>query len=746
MTPGRFALAALFAALAFMPAVERVVAGESFPWQNVASESYYTLNVDEGTMSVRVEALVQPGGGDIDDVWLWLMPGAIDVKVLQGETELEFEYVEDLEANQPGLLIATLSKTLKGKLTTELVLSYTVPSQDDEFTRMQPGAIEAAFVSQGAGSFVLVDVPVDAENVMDPGCLLAASQPGSVKDAGYERWVCGEALVVALATDDPETLQKCARMDDRCRQRLLDDPFSAYVQSVTDPSLRGVLKEPFVLGGREFTLELRYFREDAAWAQRQFDIAKQALPKLEALFGHPYPFDTILMRQSHHIEWIGAAGVAFNGEMLLASDTGVDDEVTVHEIAHMWAGLNLESNWLWEGLAEWATQATAPELGIVTRDWGWQDTGYTDPIATWYNGSGVFDPYYWYGKSAAFWHAYEAAVGGRENMTKVLAQMGDDNVVTPITGKWFMDRGEEVSGANLDALFLEWVWVPEYASRELAARRTAHDLAKGLKVRAVEYGLTGVPPDIQDMLDNWSFKSIADRVARADAALLDYGEVLAASDAAGLVRSTAVSDTWSTGTLAQIEAVIQQQQGVIDAIASAEKTIAAEPDDSPAWELLADAREAYADGELQDATRFASAAAAYVFNRVASVQMIAIAEAEKGLYSENFLKRIGMLFEDPEGDLEAAHAAAEAGQAGEAVRLARQAFESWNGAQARGLQRLAMLAGLMSAITFGSWFLLKRIDFGGGDGEISATTARRAVDGEPTVPSRRTWRDWENTN
>jgi hypothetical protein len=747
MSRWRFALVGLLAALAFLPATERVAAGDTFPSQNIASESYYALNVEEGTMSVRVEALVQPGGADIDEVWLWLMPGGTDVKVMQDGVEIEHEFTDlGLTAADPKLLIAKLAKTLRGKLTTELVMTYAVPTQDDEFTRMQPGAIEAAFVSQGAGSFVLVDVPQHGQNVMDPGCLKAASQPDGVKEIGYERWVCGEALLIALSTDDPETLQKCARLDDRCRQRLIDTPFSAFVQSVTDASLQGVLKEPISLGEREFTLELQYFREDAAWAQRQFEVATQALPKLEALFGQPYPFDTIILRQSHHIEWIGAAGVAFNGQMLLASDTGVDDEVTIHEIAHQWAGLGLEGPWLWEGLAEYATQVIAPELGIATRDWGWQATGFTDPLATWYNGSGVFDSYYWYGKSAAFWHAYEAAVGGRENMTTVLGQMEISASADPITGRWFMDRGEEVSGANLDALFLEWVWVPDYAGRELEARRTAYDLVNALKLRAVEFGFEGIPTDIQSSMDSWSFKSISDKVTRANAALDGYAVLLTDSDAAGLARSNAVAAAWPESTITQVEGVIQQQRRVIESIVNAAETIAEEPAGSAAWDILDEARDAYAEGDLAAASELASEAVAYVYNQFASVQMIEIAEIEKGLYKENFFKRIGMLFEDPDADLQAAYVAVEAGETAEAVRLARQAFETWNGAQARGLQRLAMLAGVMSALTFGSWFLLRRIDFGRDDEVVSASRARRAVEGNQPPPEKRSWRDWENTN
>lgn len=740
----RIVFCAAFVALAVLPGASLVRAGTTFPWQNVASESYFHLDVEEGVIDARVDVVVQPGSAEIDEVWLWLMPGATEIEVRQGETVLVFEeQISGYDEDGPKLIAATLVKPLKGKLTTNLELTYTVPAQSAAAIRIEPGAIEAAMVSQGAGSFVLIDVPQHGENVMDPGCLLASSQPEAVRDIGYERWVCGEALLIALSTDDSETLGKCAAMNDRCRQRLVDTPFSAYAQSVTDPSLQRTLHAPITLASREMDVELRYFREDGDWAARQFELAQQALPRLEALFGFDYPFDDVLLRQSHHIEWIGAAGIAFDGQMLLAEGTGVDDEVTIHELAHQWAGLNLETKWLWEGLAEWATQVVAPGLGVATRDWGWQATGHTDPLATWYNGSAVFDSYYWYGKAAAFWHEYEAAVGGRENMTAILAMMDDDPAELPITDRWFLDRGEAVSGANLDAIFLEWVWYEDYASIQLADRRAAHDIVKGLESRAAAAGLTGIPVDIQASLDSWSFKSVEDRVARADRLITDYLDLMASAAGLGLAQTTLLAETWSITTLAQAEQLLQQVRIAVETIRAASSTLADEPAESPGVALLAESRSAYAEGDLESATSLASDAVAAVYNEVASVRMIIVAEATQERYSENFLKRIGLLFEDPAADLEAARQAAAAGESSEAVALASSAYEAWDGAQARGLQRLAIVAGLLSAVTFGSWYLLGRVDRGRKE-EVTVARVRDAVPGAPAAAPRSNWRDWEN--
>jgi hypothetical protein len=40
------------------------------------------------------------------------------------------------------------------------------------------------------------------------------------------------------------------------------------------------------------TLELRYFKRDKAWADKQFATARQVLPMLESLYGFNYPHES----------------------------------------------------------------------------------------------------------------------------------------------------------------------------------------------------------------------------------------------------------------------------------------------------------------------------------------------------------------------------------------------------------------------------------------------------------------------
>lgn len=712
----------------------------------MASETYYSLDVPNGAMTVRVEAEVQPAGAQLTAVELWAMPGAREVKVTRNGSDLPIE-IDAAFSDIPALVTATLDQPLKGKLTAKLVMTYSVPPGETLLTDLKAGAIETMLVSQGLGSFVFVDIPVDAENVLDPGCVFAKSQPGDVKDAGNERWVCGDVLGAAFGGNDDSVRARCAALDDRCRQRSLDLPFSAFVQSTTDSTLLLNLDADVALAGAMVPLRLRYFRSSSEWANQQFSVAQQALPKLEALFGHPYPHQEVLLRESNYLLFGGARGVAFteSGEMLLAVGTGVESHTTIHELAHQWAGLALGEPWIWEGLAEYARRTIGPELGLTPYLREWKSLGYTDPLSTMYNGSAVFDSDYWYGRSGDFWFAFESAVGGRENMTTVLGRIDDDPARHPLDGRWFIDAGEDVSGANLDQLFLDWVWAHDYARPLLGERRAAYDLLNAFKVEAAELGLVGVPMDIQANLDEWSFSPVAGQVDRARDVLESYRALLVATDAAGLTRTTDVAEAWGTSNIASLYSLVAKHSETVNLVVRAGAGLDGLDEDHPAFVELQKARIAYNDGELEIASQHATAALAEVYNVDASARMIEIAAEEEAGFTPDFFKTIGLFLSDPSGDLETAKAAYAEGDYATALAQSRSAYEAWNGARPRGLQRLALLAGVMGGLSLLVWWVLTRMDRGGKGGRtdrVGHRLEREATTGKRAAAS---WRDWENT-
>lgn len=736
------------ALLQISPSASLAAAAATNPFPS-ASESYYRLDVPNGTMSVTVEAQVQNSSGkEASSIPLHTLPTAANVVVKRDGAVLTTKVTAGSEKpEQTGVVVATLTTPMKSNARANFVMTYDIPAHKGDLMRLEPGVIETAFIGQGTGSFVFVDVPTNGENYFDPGCLKQNPQPSEASSAGFDRWVCGDVAVIALNTNNPDVLKRCAALDDKCRQReSTTGLFSAFVQSITDQTTRGRLTTDLQMKGGIKKLEFGFFRRDQVWAEKQFAIAQAALPKLEEAFAYAYPNgDRISMRQSHQINLIGAAGIAFpeQGEVLLTPNTGFDEEVTVHELAHQWAGFNLSEGWLWEGLAEYGMLTVAPTLGIKPIDRKWQSFGYKDPLITWHNGSLIGNPDYWYGKAGAFWLTYQTAIGGPENMRKVLALISPHDARAPFDGRWFMDNGERVSGANLDKLFLESVFNPATASGLLTERRAIYDSLGVLNGKAVALGLNGTPSDIFDNLDVWTFSAVPDQITRGSSVLDSYAAVVALTAAAGLPPSQGVAASWGKRTLTETAAVIEHQRQAAQVLRDALQQLASAPPDAPLVKQLALATEKFAAGDYSDSTRLASASVTAAFNLDAASRMIALAKQKQSTYKPGFLEKIGMLMNDPDGDLAAAQSSYAAGDGTRALGLSQSAYKGWSDSKARGLRSLAVLAGAMCAVSVGVWLVLRRINSGA---QRAVATARGAQVGHFIEASEATarWKDWEN--
>ncbi|HET7737273.1 MAG TPA: hypothetical protein VFK32_01750 [Tepidiformaceae bacterium] len=717
-----------------------------FLGQNIASHTFYTLDPTKASVSVRMEATVGVADGleQLATVSLLTMPGAENVIVRQDGTPLILPEV--IQAPEPyanlKVVKATLLKPLKGALTADIVMTYTVPQMSDGEFFIASGVIETPFVSQGPGSFVSVDMPESGDNYIDPGCLVGADQPSAVASSGFKRWVCGETILLAIYAEEPAVLERCARLDNSCRQQS-EQPLIAHAQSVTDPGLLSTLEQDLSLAGdRTVKMSLRYFRGDTAWAEAQFETARAAFPRLEALFGFPYPHEAVVLRQSNYIGFIGAAGVAFSsiGEVLVTNsgDLAFDKEVTIHELAHQWAGRQLETSWLWEGQAEWATHIVAPELGVSLRgDFAaWASLGYDDPLATWYNGSSVFDGYYWYGKSGAFWEAYDSAVGGRSVMTQVLAHVDDDPDAWPLDGRWFQDMGERVSGVNLDSLFLTWVYDPDAAGATMKERRTAWDARAALISEATSRGLEGEPPAIRPNLDTWNFRPALTDIEAARALLVAYDQVLADATAAGLGASTGFHEAWATAaSVRDLRRELDNQKNAVQAIGDSAEALASEAAGSPSLARLDEARTAYTEGRFVDASSLASQAVSDSVNLDSAGKMLAAADERKAAFTSNFITSIGLFGADPDGDLAKAHQAYDEGRGTDALILATGAYDTWGNAQRNGMFRLAVLTGVACALLVLIAYTI---------GKRNAKKHHNFVR-EELVANRPSWRDLENS-
>ena len=411
----------------------------------------------------------------------------------------------------------------------------------------------------------------------------------------------------------------------------------------------------------------------------------------------------------------------------------------MHELAHQWSLYqHFQSSFMVEGLAEYATRVVIPELGIAPTDWGWQQYPVKLPLLSWENDLGLLGPYF-YGRSGAFWAAYEAAIGGRENMTTVLARVNVEPALLPLQAGWFMDQGEWVSGKNLDTLFLDWVFNPLTASELLAERRAAHDAVRALQERAAGMQLYGMPSDIYDNLLAWVFDPVAGQVDRGNKLLDRYQEVLNLSTEAGLGAPEGVAKVWGKKKVSETESVIEEQRQAIIALGEAARELADQPEGSTPRQLLSKARGLYTEGDYAGAKAAAADSVTSAFNEVAATKMIDFAKEKQKDFSPNFFGRIGMFFTDPDKQLSEAEAALEQGDGTKALKLSRAAYDTWDGATQRGIQRLAAAAGIMCALTFVVWFMLHRLE---GQSAPKKATAGHYL--EDPGERRGSWQDWEN--
>ena len=123
------------------------------------------------------------------------------------------------------------------------------------------------------------------------------------------------------------------------------------------------LQRAIPLAGGTADLQVRHWVDDLEWGTAMLDLVAEALPRLEAAFGVPYPARGPLVIT----ESVTAGGPD------VRSDTGgvavgfTEPPFTVlHQVAHAWAGEGLTGDrWLVEGLASWAAGAVSTELELA---------------------------------------------------------------------------------------------------------------------------------------------------------------------------------------------------------------------------------------------------------------------------------------------------------------------------------------------------------------------------------------------
>lgn len=377
----------------------------------------------------------------------------------------------------------------------------------------------------------------------------------------------------------------------------------AYFE-VIDEGSRISVPQDFDIDGRNVNLILRYWAGDDTWADRARQLITDVLPVYARLFGAAYDGpSTIRISEKGGSEIYGNRGLALcqNTICALAVTPAADDQVTLHEISHMWSD-PFHSRWLIEGIAEYVSRKAAAELAIpdfeefsdpekapqaTARDWLRPESEVlaTEPdfdLDAWGWGPEAFaiSPQSAYSWGARFWQEIEILYGP-EPFAKVMADIQWKVADGTIDSEAIMDELEDVGGVKADDLFKSYVFADDKYPI-LDKRREARDRLDALQARSAEEAPeldTAVFAPIRAAILDWRFDAALDSLSELEPALDAYlsiqgdlDELRVRAEAAGL----SFPYPWEEGnhTWAFNTDVVDELDGAYEAIDAYETALA----------------------------------------------------------------------------------------------------------------------------------------------------------------------------
>lgn len=377
----------------------------------------------------------------------------------------------------------------------------------------------------------------------------------------------------------------------------VNDPVSwyAWIDARDDAALTSrALKLP---GGEQVVV--RAWPEDPTWARDVSSTLTSAIPSLVKRIGLPWP----VAGQLSVLEVSGAMLEGYAGfyspssQQITISET-VDPLTVVHEASHAWFNASLFTDrWLTEGLADEYAYRTLKGLDVAVEGPGKvrANASVAFPLDTWGTPAPIRtrtqDAREQWGYDAS-WTVVRQAVAklGEAKMAAVFAAANAGTTAYPAWGTperstlradWrrFVDLAEEVGGGRGIAEIIA-PWVLTAAERALLAPRAAarsayHDLV-------AEGGDWAAPVVVRMDLDAWDFADAMSAVADATAvlALRDAirGEAAAEQLAVPATLQTAYQTAASPAALKRAVEDEQALHGSLDAVAAADDALQAPRD------------------------------------------------------------------------------------------------------------------------------------------------------------------------
>ena len=388
------------------------------------------------------------------------------------------------------------------------------------------------------------------------------------------------------------------------------------------------------IGATSAAVTLRSWPDDTAWRDRVGDLVTRGLPALGNVIGLDWPITGRLIVEEALVRNTGGYAGLFDptaGRIQISYTAS--SGVVLHEAAHAWFNGHLVADrWAAEAFASYYADLAAAALkvkiaspvltealkasAIPLNAWGAVGTTSTSSEA------------YAYAASLAFARAAVARAGDKLQAIWVRVASregayqppsGTETLAGAPDWRGLLDLFEETTGTSFDDLWRLWIARPEDMALldARAAARTAYAKA------VADAGPWALPRSIRDAMRAWQFDVATQQMTAVEAVLAQRAQLQVAATSAGVTLPATLQGLFEgNGGIPVAAAEASAEQSTIEAIqqaAAAEPAaVAAAPSlflsvgllGSDPGAKLADARTAFAAGELSQAISEASDAAA----------------------------------------------------------------------------------------------------------------------------------------
>jgi hypothetical protein len=458
-----------------------------------------------------------------------------------------------------GVNVATVTfrSPVEYQQTAQLALEYELRDGDDPAIRIGPHLVTFPAWGFGTASAVTVDVPADFEVRYDGDPLRATTE-------------ADRAVLESGPIADPSR-------------------WLAHIGATRDP-VYATLQRAVALTGGTADLQVRHWADDPEWGAATMELLVQALPRLEAVFGLPYPGQGPLV-VTESVTGGGLDSEPVDGEVVVGFTE--PPFTLLHQAAHVWANDALAGDrWIVEGLASWAAGRVSTELELVLP----YDPvavaasleGEPFPLAEWSaeNHSAEDDAWGY----AMAWSLTDAVaqMAGEDDFRLVLRRMasgldGYDPLTAEAPGveaatgaravdsRGYLDHLDAVTDEPVVAALAAAV-LGAGAEAELTAREAARTAFYALKESAGDWG---DPDPVRSAMVEWRFADAQVEITAAGEWLVERNRLLAEIEDADLAapdRLAAAYRAHGGGTLAWAE--IDAERAIVIAHVQAASSIA----------------------------------------------------------------------------------------------------------------------------------------------------------------------------